>query len=158
MHKEPMTALGSEMLRDELEHLKKHDRRNIIKAIAEARAHGDLKENAEYHAAKERQGFIEGRIMDIESKLAIANIIDITKLPQNGRVVFGSTVRMINSENDHNHHYQIVGEDEANIKKGKISFKSPIARAVIGKEEGDVVHVNTPSGILEYEILEVQYI
>lgn len=158
MDKEPMTVDGADKLRAEVQKLKSHDRREITAAIAEARAHGDLKENAEYHAAKERQSFIEGRIRDIESKLSHSNIIDVTKVPNNGKVVFGSTVKLVNVDNDKEIIYRIVGIDEADLKQNKISYKSPIARALIGKEKGSVVIVKAPSGDIEYEILEVDYI
>jgi transcription elongation factor GreA len=156
--KTPMTATGAEQLRKELEQLKKVERPEIIQAIAEARAHGDLRENAEYHAAKERQGFIEGRIRDIESKLSHAQVVDLSNITNNGTVIFASTVKIINSETQEEIAYQIVGEDEANIKVGKISITSPIARALIGKHVGDEVKVQTPSGVVEYEITEVDYI
>lgn len=153
-----MTAIGAMKLTEELDRLKKVDRPNIIKAIAEARAHGDLKENAEYHAAKEQQGFTEGRIRDIEDRLSRANIIDVTKLNNDGKVVFGATVSLINVETEERVVYQIVGEEEADIRSGKVSFTSPIARAIIGKFEGDSVEVKTPSGLIEYEIGDVEYI
>lgn len=153
-----MTAIGAAKLRDELEHLKRTERPNIIKAIAEARSHGDLKENAEYHAAKEQQGFIEGRILHIENMLSNANIIDVTRLPKEGKVVFGSTVKLINLSTDNIMVYQIVGEEEADVKIGKLSFTSPIARAIIGKFEGDYVEVTTPNGLIEYEISSVEYL
>lgn len=158
MTKVPMTSAGAQYLREELNRLKTVDRREVIDAIAEARKHGDLKENAEYHAAKERQGFIEGRIRDIESKLSHANVIDVTKLENMGKVVFGATVHMANITTDESVCYQVVGDDEADIKHGKISISSPIARALIGKEEGDIVEVKAPSGIIEYEILKVEYV
>lgn len=154
----PMTAVGAAKLTEELERLKKFDRPNVVKAIAEARSHGDLKENAEYHAAKEQQGFIEARIRDIEHRLSRANIIDITRLQNQGKVIFGSTVELTNVENEDKMIYQIVGEEEADIKLGKISFTSPIARAIIGKYKGDSVEVKTPSGLIEYEIGEVKYL
>ncbi len=157
MDKEPMTIDGAERLRNELQKLKTVDRREIIAAIAEARAHGDLKENAEYHAAKERQSFVEGRIREIESKLSHSNIIDVTKVPHNGKVIFGSTVTLLNLDDEKQIKYQIVGIDEADLKQHKISYKSPIARALIGKEEGSPVTVKAPSGDIEYEILEVNY-
>ncbi len=157
MQKHPMTIEGAERLRHELEQLKRVARPNVIKAIAEARAHGDLKENAEYHAAKDQQGFIEARIRDIESKLGHAQIIDINKIPNEGKVIFGATVKLTALENEIEVTYQIVGEDEADIKHQKISVSSPIARALIGKFEGDEVQVNTPQGIVEYEITEVKY-
>lgn len=158
MNKVPMTVLGEQRLRDELKQLKGVERPRVITAIAEAREHGDLKENAEYHAAREQQGFIEGRIQEIESKLSMAQIIDVTSLPRNGRVIFGVTVGLLNLDNDEEVRYQIVGEDEADIKVGKISVTSPIARALISKEEGDVVVVRTPGGEVEYEVSEVQYL
>ncbi len=153
-----MTAVGAAKLNEELDRLKKVDRPTVIQAIAEARSHGDLKENAEYHAAKEQQGFIEGRIREIEHRLSRANIIDVTKLSNDGKVVFGSTVSLTNVETEESMIYQIVGEEEADIRSGKLSFTSPIARAIIGKYEGDSVEVNTPSGLVEYEIGKVQYI
>lgn len=157
MERYPMTVAGIEALRKELEKLKHVKRPNIIKAIAEARAHGDLKENAEYHAAREQQGFIEARIKDIEAKLSLAQVIDISKIPNEGKVVFGSTVTLFNLENEKEVTYQIVGEDEADIQVGKISVNSPIARAIIGKMEGDVANVVTPGGDVEYEIVAVEY-
>ncbi|MCG6659531.1 transcription elongation factor GreA [Halomonas campisalis] len=158
MNKVPMTVAGEARLRKELEHLKSEARPKVIAAIAEAREHGDLKENAEYHAAREQQGFIEGRIQEIESKLSSAQVIDVTKLPQTGKVIFGVTVGLINLGNDEEVTYRIVGEDEAEIKAGKISVTSPIARALIGKEEGDVVVVRTPGGEVEYEISSVEHL
>ncbi|MCE8022286.1 transcription elongation factor GreA [Halomonas sp. MCCC 1A11036] len=157
MNKVPMTVAGEARLRKELEELKGEARPKVIAAIAEAREHGDLKENAEYHAAREQQGFIEGRIQEIESKLSNAQVIDVTKLPQTGKVIFGVTVELINLGNDEEVSYQIVGEDEADIKAGKISVTSPIARALIGKEEGDVVVVSTPGGEVEYEVSSVEH-
>ncbi len=157
MNKVPMTVAGEARLRKELEELKSEARPRVIAAIAEAREHGDLKENAEYHAAREQQGFIEGRIQEIESKLSNAQVIDVAKLPQTGKVIFGVTVGLINLGNDEEVSYQIVGEDEADIKSGKISVTSPIARALIGKEEGDVVVVSTPGGEVEYEIGSVEH-
>ena len=154
----PMTAAGATRLRAELQELKTVARPRITAAIAEARAHGDLKENAEYHAAREQQSFAEGRIAEIESKLANAQIIDVTTLSPSDRVVFGCTVRLIEEDGGEEKCYQIVGEDEADLKDGKISFSSPIARALIGKSVDDVVDVQTPGGIKTYEILEVQYI
>lgn len=154
----PITARGAEKLRAELEQLKSVARPNVIKAIAEARAHGDLKENAEYHAAREQQGFIEGRIGEIESKLATAQIIDVTQLPANGRVVFGATVVVSDVDNGQKMTYQIVGEDEADIKTGLISINSPIARALIGKTEGEEVEAKVPSGVRTFEIIEVRYV
>jgi transcription elongation factor GreA len=154
----PITVNGAEKLKQELQQLKSVDRPRVIEAIAEARAHGDLKENAEYHAAREQQGFIEGRIKDIEAKLSNATIIDVTTLDQNGKVVFGVTVDVADEESGDEMTYQIVGEDEADIKNNMISISSPIARALIGKSEGDVAEVTTPGGIRELEILEVRYI
>ena len=153
-----MTSIGANSLRIELDKLKKIDRPRIIAAIAEARAHGDLKENAEYHAAREQQGFAEGRIQEIEAKFSNVQIIDITQIPSGDKVIFGSTVDMINLETDESVHYQIVGDDESDIKLNKISYKSPIARAIIAKQTGDVVVVKTPSGDIEYEIDGVKYI
>jgi transcription elongation factor GreA len=158
MQKVPMTVQGEQALRDELEFLKKDSRPKVIKEIAIAREHGDLKENAEYHAAREQQGFIEGRIQDIEGKLSNVQVIDVTKLPRSGKVLFGTTVTIINVENDEEKKYQIVGEDEADVPKGKISSGSPIARALLGKEAGDVVAIKIPSGMIEYEIDEVLYV
>lgn len=158
MSQVPLTARGAEKLREELDRLKRVERPRVIEAIAEARAHGDLKENAEYHAAREQQGFIEGRIKEIEGKLANAQIIDVTKLDAGGRVVFGATVRVLELNTDVEHCYQIVGEDEADLKEGKISIGSPIARCLIGKSEGDLASVEAPGGIREFEILEVQYL
>ena len=154
----PMTVDGEQKLREELDQLKKVDRPRIVQAIAEAREHGDLKENAEYHAAREQQSFCEGRIQEIEGKLSNAQVIDITLMPKTGKVIFGSTVSLLNVENDKHVVYKIVGEDEADIKVHKISVGSPIARALIGKEEGDTVIVKTPGGDVEYEIEEVQYV
>ncbi len=156
--KVPMTTAGAEKLRAELLHLKTVMRPQIIAAIAEARAHGDLKENAEYHAAREQQSFTEGRIAEIEAKLAYAQIIDITALPTSDKVVFGATVLLSEEESEEKKRYQIVGEDEADIKDGKISFSSPIARALIGKFVGDIVDVQTPGGLRTYEIVDVQYV
>jgi len=158
MNKVPMTVEGEKSLREELAQLKTVERPNIINAIAEARDHGDLKENAEYHSAREKQGFIEGRITEIESKLSSAQVIDVTKMPKNGKVIFGVTVTLLNLDTDETVRYRIVGEDEANIKEGKISVTSPIARALIAKDEGDVVNVRTPGGDVEYEISEVEHI
>lgn len=155
MQKYPMTVRGAELLREELNRLKQTERPKIINAIAEARAHGDLKENAEYHAAREQQGFIEGRIMEIEGKLSAASVIDITQIENSGRVIFGATVTL--SADNQELHYQIVGEDEADINNNKISVTSPVARALIGKYEGDLVSVNTPQGSSEYEIVAVEY-
>jgi transcription elongation factor GreA len=153
-----MTVRGAEKLRAELQELKAVARPRIIKAIAEARAHGDLRENAEYHAAREEQGFVEGRIAEIESKLATAQIIDVSQVNAGGRVVFGATVEVLNLETEEETRYQIVGEDEADIKEGLISITSPMARALVGKIEGDVVAVQTPGGRKEYEVLQVLYL
>lgn len=158
MSKVPLTIRGAEKLRQELDRLKKVERPTVIKAIAEARAHGDLKENAEYHAAREQQGFIEGRIKDIDGKLSHAQIIDVTKLHAGGKVVFGATVDVLELDNDEEHTFQIVGEDEADFKHGLISVSSPIARGLIGKSEGDVAEIQVPGGLREFEILEVRYI
>ncbi|MCU7882218.1 MAG: transcription elongation factor GreA [Candidatus Thiodiazotropha sp. (ex Lucinoma aequizonata)] len=157
MSKVPLTARGAAKLQEELKQLKSTERPKVIKAIAEAREHGDLKENAEYHAAREQQSFIEGRVKDIEGKLSHAQIIDVTTLNAGGRVVFGATVVVLELDNDEEFTYQIVGEDEADIKSGLISVSSPIARASIGKQEGDDVFLNTPGGAREFEILEVRY-
>ncbi len=156
--KVPMTLEGSERLREELTHLKSVLRPQIIKAIATAREHGDLKENAEYHAAKEQQSFAEGRIKEIEGKLADAQIIDITKIKHTGKVIFGSTVTLVEVESSSEKRYKIVGEDEADLKQNKISVMSPIARALVGKSEGDTVVVNAPNGSIEYEIDKVEHI
>jgi len=158
MNKSPMTAEGAQRLREELHRLKTVDRPRIINAIAEARALGDLKENAEYHAAREQQSFAEGRIAEIEGKLSNAEIIDVTKVNAQGRVVFGATVQLLNLSNDSEVTYRIVGEDEADIKAGLVSINSPLARGIIGKSEGDTVTLQVPSGAVEYEILAVQYI
>ncbi len=158
MNKVPMTVAGEAALREELERLKKVDRPRISAAIAEAREHGDLKENAEYHAAREQQSFAEGRIMEIEGKLSNAQVIDVTTIAKTGKVIFGTTVNLINVETDEEVSYKIVGEDEADVKNNLISVGSPIARALIGKEEGDVVVVKAPGGDIEYEIDEVQHI
>jgi len=155
--KVPLTARGAELLREELKRLKTVDRPRVVRAIAEARAHGDLRENAEYHAAKEQQGFIEGRIREIEGKLSHAQIIDVGKVDAKGRVVFGATVVLFDNGNEAEITYQIVGEDEADIRDGRISYTSPIARALIGKQEGDEITVRTPAGDRYYEILEVRY-
>ena len=158
MNHPPMTARGAARLRTELEELKSVKRPAVIQAISEARAHGDLKENAEYHAAREQQGMVEARIRDIEGRMQNAVIIDVTTIPHTGKVIFGTTVEIANVETDESVTYQIVGEDEADFKQGKISVGSPIARALIAKEEGDVVAVKTPSGVIEYEIVEVRHI
>ncbi|MFD1245551.1 transcription elongation factor GreA [Paralysiella testudinis] len=158
MQKIPLTVLGADMLKQELQQLKSVARPSVIEAIAEARSHGDLSENAEYEAAKERQGFIEGRIAEIEHKLSLAHIIDPKEIHAEGKVVFGSTVTLQDLDNEEEVVYQIVGEDEADIKQRKISVGSPIARALIGKEEGDVAEVQAPGGVREYEIVQVQYL
>lgn len=157
MQKTPMTENGAQKLREELQRLKQIERPRIINAIAEARAHGDLKENAEYHAAREQQGFVEGRILEIESKLSSAQVIDVTRMENTGRVIFGVTVKLANSHG-HSLCYQIVGEDEADINQHRISVTSPVARALIGKYEGDHVEVKTPEGVSSYEIIAVEYI
>ena len=157
MKRTPMTMRGAEALRNELKKLKTESRPNVIKAIAEARGHGDLSENAEYHAAREQQGFIEGRIKEIETKLSTAEIIDPSKLPHNGKVVFGAVVELEDQDDAHRVTYQVVGEDEADIRAGRISVTSPIARAVVGKSEGDVVDVSAPGGVRSYEIVGVRF-
>ncbi|MBD3671318.1 MAG: transcription elongation factor GreA [Gammaproteobacteria bacterium] len=157
-NKFPLTARGAEKLREELDNLKSVERPKVIEAIAEARAHGDLKENAEYHAAREQQGFIEGRIQEIEGKLANAQIVDITNMQNNGKVIFGATVLLSDEDTGDEVSYQIVGDDEADIKQGYISINSPVARALIGKEEGDIADVQTPGGQKSFEIVEVKYI
>lgn len=157
MQKVPMTVKGADLLREELNRLKQVDRPRVINAIAEARSHGDLKENAEYHAAREQQSFMEGRIKEIEGKLSQAQIIDIKQLENTGRVIFGTTISLKNADGK-SLVYQIVGEDEADIKENKISVTSPVARALIGKFEGDEVKVQTPDGVIEYEIIEVAHI
>ncbi|MCH8538009.1 MAG: transcription elongation factor GreA [Alkalimonas sp.] len=154
----PMTVHGAEMLRTELHELKSVKRPQIIQAIADAREHGDLKENAEYHAAREAQSFCEGRIQDIESKLGNAQIIDVSTLPNNGKVIFGATVTILNLETEEEVSYRIVGDDEADIKKNLISVNSPIARGLIGKELDDVVNINTPKGVVEFEVTAVKYL
>jgi transcription elongation factor GreA len=158
MSKIPLTIHGAEKLRAELQRLKTIERPSVIAAIAEARSHGDLSENAEYDAAKERQGFIEGRIKDVEGKLGNAQIIDPTLLDADGRVVFGSTVELEDMDAGNKVVYQIVGDDEADLKAGKISLNSPVARALIGKYAGDVAVVHTPGGVREYEVLDVRYV
>jgi transcription elongation factor GreA len=158
MNKVPLTVVGAELLRNELQRLKSVERPGVIAAIAEARSHGDLSENAEYDAAKEKQGFIEGRIKDLEGKLANAQIIDPRHLDAEGRVVFGATVELVDAETGDEVTYQIVGDDEADIKGGKISVGSPIARALIGKYAGDVADVNAPGGLRHYEIVDVHYL
>jgi len=158
MNKVPLTVIGADLLRSELQHLKSVERPTVIAAIAEARSHGDLSENAEYDAAKERQGFIEGRIKELEGKLSNAQIIDPRHLDAEGRVVFGATVELVDAATGEEVRYQIVGEDEANIKEGKVSVSSPIARALIGKYADDVADVQTPGGVRHFEILDVHYI
>ena len=158
MNKYPMTVQGARALEEELAHLTKVRRPALSQAIAEARELGDLKENAEYHAAREEQGMVEARIRDIEGRLQHAVVIDVTTIPHSGKVIFGTTVDIANCETDETVTYQIVGEDEADIKIGKLSISSPIARALVGKEEGDVVAVKTPSGLVEYEIVEVRHL
>lgn len=158
MSKFPMTVQGARALEDELKHLKTVLRPQITQAIAEARELGDLKENAEYHAAREQQGMVEARIRDIKGRLQNAQIIDVAAIPHTGKVIFGTTVEIANVDTDESVIYQIVGDDEADIKAGKISVSSPIARALVGKEEGDVVVVQTPSGKVEYEVVEVRHL
>jgi len=158
MQRVPMTVEGAEALREELQRLKTEVRPRIVKAIASAREHGDLKENAEYHAAREEQSFCEGRIAEIEGKLSVAQIIDVKSMQHTGKVIFGTTVTILNVDTDEERVYQIVGEDEADIKAGKISVTSPIARGLVGKAEGDVVQITTPSGLVEYEIDKVEHL
>lgn len=158
MNKVPMTKAGADALEAELEDLKKVQRPRIVQAIAEAREHGDLKENAEYHAAREQQSFCEGRIQEIEGKLSNAQIIDINSMPHTGRVIFGVTVDLLNLDTDEKVSYKIVGDDEADVKSGKISVNSPIARGLIGKSQGDEVVIKTPAGEVEYEIEAVSHI
>lgn len=158
MTKVPLTVEGAAALREELDQLKKVERPRVVEAIAEARAQGDLKEKAEYHAAREEQGLMEARIRDLESKLSNAQVIDIAAMAQGDKVIFASTVTIINIENDESFVYKIVGDDEADIKQQKISYQSPMARALIGKQAGDVAVVKTPSGDVEYEIDEVEYV
>ena len=158
MQQIPMTVRGADQLREELDFLKNVRRPEIIKAIAEAREHGDLKENAEYHAAREQQGFCEGRIQEIEGKLGNAQIIDVTKMPNNGKIIFGATVVLVNTDTDEEVTYRIVGDDEADIKSRLISVNSPIARGLIGKELDDTVNITTPGGVVEFDIIEVNYI
>jgi len=157
MNKVPMTVRGHELLQKELKRLKSADRPRVITAIAEARAHGDLKENAEYHAAKDEQGFIEARIKELEGKLSNLQVIDVTSVDAKGRIVFGSTVELIDDETGKETVYKIVGEDEADIKTGMVSFTSPIARALIGKNEGDVINFSAPGGEKQFEVIEVRY-
>lgn len=158
MTKFPMTVAGESRLRQELDRLKRVERPRVVQAIAEAREHGDLKENAEYHAAREQQSFIEGRIMEIEGKLGNAQVIDITTIPKSGRVIFGTTIDLVNLATGETVRYRIVGEDEADVKGNMISVGSPIARALVGKEEGDVVVVRAPGGEIEYEIDQVHHL
>lgn len=158
MQRIPVTPGGQKAMQEELSHLKKVERPRIIEAIKVARELGDLKENAEYHEAKREQSHIEGRIADLEAKLSICQVIDVTKLEKTGRVVFGATVTIMNCANEEEVTYQLVGEDEADLKHNKISVSSPIAHALVGKEEGDEVTVQTPSGVFKYEIVEVQYV
>lgn len=158
MNKVPMTVHGHELLQVELKSLKGVDRPTVIKAIAEARAHGDLKENAEYHAAKDQQGFIEARIKELEGKLSHVQVIDVTEIDARGKIIFGSTVELLDENTDKEITYKIVGEDEADIKVGLISFTSPIARALIGKNEGDIVEFKAPDGDRSYEVIEVRYV
>lgn len=157
MNQYPMTVQGADALRDELNYLKSVRRPEIIEAIAEAREHGDLKENAEYHAAREQQGFCEGRIQDIEGKLGNAQIIDVSKIPNTGKVIFGVTVTLLNIDTDEEVSYQIVGDDEADIKNNRISVSSPIARGLIGKTVDSEVEIKTPAGVVEYEIIAVEH-
>ncbi|MGI9247633.1 MAG: transcription elongation factor GreA [Woeseiaceae bacterium] len=157
MNKVPMTVRGHGLLQDELKTLKGVDRPAVIKAIAEARAHGDLKENAEYHAAKDQQGFIEARIKELEGKLSHVQVIDVTEIDARGKIIFGSTVELIDEDTGREITYKIVGEDEADIKNGLISFSSPIARALISKNEGDVVDFRAPDGEKTFEVIEVRY-
>ncbi len=157
MNKVPMTVRGHELLQEELKRLKSADRPRVITAIAEARAHGDLKENAEYHAAKDEQGFIEARIKELEGKLSNLQVIDVTSVDAKGRIVFGSTVELVDEETGKDTVYKIVGEDEADIKTGMVSFTSPIARALIGKNEGDVINFSAPGGDKQFEVIEVRY-
>ncbi len=158
MKRVPITLNGAEAMRTELRKLKSEDRPGVIKAIAEARSHGDLSENAEYHAAREQQGFIEGRIQELEAKLSNAEIIDVTRMPNTGKVIFGATVDLEDEDTGSKVTYQIVGEDEASIKAGRISVGSPIARALVGKSEGDSVEVAAPGGKRNYEIIAVRYV
>jgi len=158
MNRVPMTAQGAVKLREELEHLKTVERPRVIQAIAEARAHGDLKENAEYHAARESQGFIEGRIQEIESKLSVAQVIDVTQIENAGRVIFGATVSMIKTDTEEAVMYTIVGEDEADLNENKISVTSPISRAMVGKYVGDLIELKTEERVTIYEITKVEYI
>ena len=158
MDKEPITVNGLQKLKLELEDLKNVQRPKVVEAIAEARSHGDLKENAEYHAAKEQQGLIEGRVLAINDLIARANVIDVTKIENNGKVIFGSTTKLKDLETDKEISYKLVGQDEANIKENLIFFKSPIGKALIGKDKSEIVTVNTPSGEKNFEILDVEYV
>ncbi|MCC4263671.1 transcription elongation factor GreA [Oceanimonas baumannii] len=158
MTQTPMTIRGAQKLREELDHLKSVRRPEIIEAIADAREHGDLKENAEYHAAREQQGFCEGRIQEIEAKLSNAQVIDVTRMPKNGKVIFGATVTLFRVDDEQEITYRIVGDDESDIKANLISVNSPIARGLIGKEEDDVAVIKTPSGDVEYEIMKIEYL
>jgi transcription elongation factor GreA len=158
MSQYPMTVQGADRLREELNHLKTVKRPEIVASIAEAREHGDLKENAEYHAAREQQGFCEGRIQDIEGKLGNAQIIDVTTIPNRGKVLFGTTVTLLNIDTEAEVTYQIVGDDEADIKQNRISVNSPIARGLIGKEVDSEIEISTPGGVVEYEIIAVEHI
>ncbi|MBX9597311.1 MAG: transcription elongation factor GreA [Burkholderiales bacterium] len=157
MQKFPMTQTGAKQLEEELRNLKSVERPSVIQAISEARSHGDLSENAEYDAAKERQAFVEGRIAEIESKLSHAQIIDLSKVDSEGKIVFGATIELLDLESDETIRYQIVGDDEADVKLRKISVNTPVARSLIGKRSGDIVEVKVPSGIKEYEILDVSF-
>lgn len=157
MNKVPVTVRGHQLMTAELKKLKSEDRPNVINAIAEARAHGDLKENAEYHAAKEQQGFIEGRIKELEGKLSNVQVIDVTEIDAKGKIIFGSTVELLEDDSEKETVYKIVGEDEADIKNGLLSYTSPIARALIGKNEGDIVTFQAPGGEKQYEVIEVRY-
>ena len=157
MNKVPMTVRGHELLQQELKKLKGVDRPTVIKAIAAAREHGDLKENAEYHAAKEQQGFIEARIKELEGKLSHVQVIDVTEIDAGGKIIFGSTVKLLDEDSEREITYKIVGEDEADIKTGLVSFTSPIARALISKDEGDVVEFKAPNGQKTYAVIEVRY-
>tara|TARA_B100002051_G_scaffold269380_1_gene300661 strand:+ start:968 stop:1444 length:477 start_codon:yes stop_codon:yes gene_type:complete len=158
MEKEPITVKGLKKLQEELEDIKNNKRPKVVAAIAEARAHGDLKENAEYHAAKEQQGHIEGRVLEINDVIARANVIDVTKIENNGKIIFGSTVKVKDLENNKNKSFKIVGKDEANIEKSLIYFKSPMGKSLIGKSVNDLIIVKTPSGDKNFEILKVEYI
>ena len=158
MDKEPITVNGLNILKSELENLKNVQRPKVVEAIAEARSHGDLKENAEYHAAKEQQAIIESRVLAINDLIARANVIDVTKIENNGKVIFGSTVKVQDLNTNKEISYRLVGQDEADIKKNLIFFKSPIGKSLIGKDKGEMITVNTPSGERNFEILDVQYI